>query len=179
MQEGKTVDRHPLFSSLVAVAMAGSCGRTDGHTRNERKVRPVEWKNKRNWGRNTAELDRWCKAKRKSKAVLIICIFLFHPFFFLSLRMLHGGRVAKTIEGLKGRMEVCVCLKRANFRSPRSLFAWNRTNESKNDVSLVLMSTINKNYISCSTVGNLKRYWKQPIRFLSYLKLNYFTCYLL
>jgi len=61
--------------------------------------------------------------------------------------MLHGGRVAKTIEGLKGRIEVCVCLKRANFRSPRSLFAWNRTNESKNVVSLVLMSAINKHYI--------------------------------
>lgn len=182
MQEGKIVDRHPLFSRLVAVAMAASCGRTDGHTRNERKVRPVEWKNKRTWGRNTAELARWWRAKRKSKAVLIICIFLFNSLFFsffLSLRMLHGGRVAKTIEGLKRRMEVCVCLKRANFRSPRSLFAWNRTNESKNVVSLVLMSAINKLCIWCSTVGNLRRYWKQPIKFLSYLKLNYITCYLL
>ena len=140
------------------------------------------------WNERTREteegtLQNWIddvrQRERVKQSLLFVFFFSILFFFFLSLRMLHGGRVAKTIEWLKGRMEVCVCLKRANFRSPRSLFAWNRTNESKNDVSLVLMSTINKNYISCSTVGNLKRYWKQPIRFLSYLKLNYFTCYLL
>jgi len=107
------------------------------------------------WNERTREpeegtLQNWIDDGRQRERVKqsLLFVFLFSiPFFFPSLRMFHGGRVAKTIEGLKRRMEVCVCLKRANFRSPRSLFAWNRTNESKNVVSLVLMSTINKHYI--------------------------------
>jgi len=138
------------------------------------------------WNERTREpeegtLQNWIDDGRQRERVKqsLLFVFLFSiPFFFPSLRMFHGGRVAKTIEGLKRRMEVCVCLKRANFRSPRSLFAWNRTNESKNVVSLVLMSTINKHYIWCSTVGNLRRYWKQTVKFLSHLKLNYISCYL-
>lgn len=140
----------------------------------------MEWKNKRNWETSTTELDRWWKAKWKSKAVLIICIFLFNPFFIFSffenVAWREGCYGGSGVEGENGSL--CV-FEESELAFAPSLFAWNRTNESKNVFSLVLMSTVYKYYIWSSTIRKLKRYWKQLNKFLSYLKRSYNASYLL
>jgi hypothetical protein len=108
------------------------------------------------WNERTREneegaLQNWLDDGRQSERVKHSLLFVFFfsiiffiSFIFLSLRMLHGRRAA--MEGLKGRMEVCV-FEESELAFAPSLFAWNRTNESKNVFSLVLTTTIYKHYI--------------------------------
>jgi hypothetical protein len=78
---------------------------------NER-TRETEKRALQNW------IDDGRQSERVKQSLLFVFFFSILFLFFLSLRMLHEGRVAMAVAGLKGRMEVCVCLKRANLRSP-------------------------------------------------------------